>query len=58
MARWLWAGGELLCWWAALTLVWSVLVGTLDTLEWLVGAGAGAVAAVAARGARRVAGDR
>ncbi|WP_310723837.1 hypothetical protein [Streptomyces sp. N2A] len=58
MVRALAAGGELLGWWAALTLLWILLIGPVDTLEWVVGAGAGLVAAAAARGARRAVGDR
>ncbi|UZJ32492.1 hypothetical protein [Streptomyces endophytica] len=58
MVRALTAGAELLGWWAALTLLWIMLIGPVDTLEWAVGAGAGLVAAAAARGARRAAGDR
>ncbi|MFE1176106.1 hypothetical protein [Streptomyces sp. NPDC058773] len=58
MVRRLWTGCELLFWWSVLTLLWIVLAGSVDTLEWLVGAGAGAVSAVAACGARRAAGDR
>ncbi|MBL1099288.1 hypothetical protein [Streptomyces coffeae] len=58
MARRLMAGAELVGWWGALTLLWIVLIGPVDPLEWLVGAGAGLVSAAAARGARRAAGDR
>ncbi|MEU8827570.1 hypothetical protein [Streptomyces sp. NPDC048636] len=58
MARRLMAGAELIGWWAALTLLWIVLIGPVDTLEWVVGAAAALVAAGAARGARRAAGAR
>lgn len=58
MVRTLAAGAELLCWWAALTLLWIMLIGPVDPLEWAVGAGAGLVAAAAARGARRAVSDR
>ncbi|MGW1373590.1 hypothetical protein ACWD6P_04835 [Streptomyces sp. NPDC002446] len=58
MARRLAAGGELIGWWAALTGLWMVLIGPVDTLEWAVGAGAGLIAAAAALGARRAAGGR
>jgi hypothetical protein len=58
VARRLRAGAELVCWWAGLLLLWIVLIGPVDTLEWLVGAGAGLVSAAAACGARRAAGDR
>ncbi|WP_202918110.1 hypothetical protein [Streptomyces cavernae] len=47
---------EILLWWAALAVLWSVLVSTVYTLEWIVGASAallGALAAVAARRAVR-----
>ncbi len=40
-------------WWAGLTVVWLMLISTVDTLEAAVGAGAALLAAVAARGARR-----
>ncbi|WP_406474011.1 hypothetical protein [Streptomyces platensis] len=53
MARWLTAGAELIGWWAVLTGLWIVLIGTVDTLEWAVGAGAALLAAAAACGARR-----
>ncbi|MEU6331198.1 hypothetical protein ABZ851_28565 [Streptomyces sp. NPDC047049] len=58
MARRLATGAELLLWWAALTLLWVVLIGPVDTLEWLVGAGAGLIAAAVACRARRAAGAR
>lgn len=47
------AAAEILGWWAGLTLTWTVLVSTLDTLELAVGAGSALLAACAARGARR-----
>ncbi|MFF4835763.1 hypothetical protein [Streptomyces sp. NPDC001315] len=49
---------ELLAWWAGLTALWLVLVSTLDTLEWAVGAGAACLGATAARAARRAVTDR
>jgi hypothetical protein len=49
---------EVLAWWAALTLLWLVLISTVDTLELVVGAAAALVGAVAARGARRAVGGR
>ncbi|MES4908635.1 MULTISPECIES: hypothetical protein [unclassified Streptomyces] len=58
MARRLMAGAELIGSWTMLTLLWIVLIGPVDTLEWLVGAGAGLVSAAAACGARRAVGDR
>ncbi len=58
MTRQLTASAELIGWWAALTLLWIVLIGPVDPLEWCVGAAAGLIAALAARGARRAAGDR
>ncbi|MFH8683790.1 hypothetical protein [Streptomyces lydicus] len=58
MAGRLTTSAELIGWWAALTLLWIVLIGPVDTLEWAVGAGAGLVAAAAAVGARRAAGGR
>ncbi|MEU6063800.1 MULTISPECIES: hypothetical protein [Streptomyces] len=47
------AGGELLAWWGALVLLWLVLISSVDTLERVVGAGAAAVGALAARAGRR-----
>lgn len=47
------AVGELLAWWAALVVLWLMLVSTVYTLEWVVGAGAAAVGALAARAGRR-----
>lgn len=58
MARRLVAGGQLACWWAALTGLWIVLIGPVDTLEWVVGAAAGLVAAAAALGARHAVDSR
>ncbi|MFI9232760.1 hypothetical protein [Streptomyces rimosus] len=46
---------ELTVWWAALTGLWLVLVSSLDTLEYLVGAAAALLGAFAARAARRAA---
>ncbi|PBC59862.1 hypothetical protein BKI49_33200 [Streptomyces sp. Tue6028] len=49
---------EVVAWWAVLFLLWLVLIGTVDTLELVVGAAAALVCAVAARGARRAVGGR
>ncbi|WP_328539104.1 hypothetical protein [Streptomyces sp. NBC_00344] len=49
---------ELLAWWAALTLLWLMLIGSVDTLETVVGAAAALFAAAAACGARRAAKQR
>ncbi|MET8637980.1 hypothetical protein ACWEQ2_32810 [Streptomyces sp. NPDC004096] len=49
---------EVLGWWAGLTLLWQVLISTADTLEWVVGASAAFVGALAARAARRAVGAR
>ena len=49
---------ELLGWWAALAVLWLVLISTVDALELAVGAGAAAVGALAARAARRAVTDR
>ncbi|MGW0080225.1 hypothetical protein [Streptomyces sp. NPDC003393] len=49
------AVGEVLVWWAALVLLWLMLISTVDTLEWVVGACAAGVAALAARAGRRAA---
>ncbi|MEU3825673.1 hypothetical protein GT045_18340 [Streptomyces sp. SID486] len=47
------AAGELLVWWAALALLWLVLISTVDPLERIVGACCAAVGAVLARLGRR-----
>ncbi|MEU7412222.1 hypothetical protein AB0B40_23325 [Streptomyces sp. NPDC042638] len=47
------AVGELLAWWAALALLWLVLISTVDTLERIVGASCAAVGALSARLGRR-----
>ncbi|MET8245131.1 hypothetical protein ABZV31_12390 [Streptomyces sp. NPDC005202] len=47
------AVGEVLAWWAVLTLLWLVFISAADTLELAVGAGAAGVGALAARAARR-----
>ncbi|MEU0845882.1 hypothetical protein ABZ370_41415 [Streptomyces sp. NPDC005962] len=49
---------EVLAWWLALTGVWLVLIGTVDSLEVLVGAAAALLVALVARAARRVVTDR
>ncbi|MER6166968.1 hypothetical protein [Streptomyces violaceorubidus] len=51
--RTLLAVAEVAAWWVPLAALWLVLVSTLDPLELAVGAGASAVAAFVARGARR-----
>ncbi|KUN75335.1 hypothetical protein AQJ66_36000 [Streptomyces bungoensis] len=43
------AVGELLAWWAGLVVLWLMLISTVCTLEWVVGAAAAAVGALAAR---------
>ncbi|WP_249374790.1 hypothetical protein [Streptomyces sp. I05A-00742] len=50
------AVAEVAAWWAGLTLLWTVLIGTVDVLEIAVGAAAALIAACLARGARRAAG--
>ncbi|MCV2460692.1 hypothetical protein OEB94_15530 [Streptomyces sp. ICN988] len=47
------AVAEVAAWWVPLTALWLVLVSTVDPLELAVGAGASALTAVVARGARR-----
>jgi hypothetical protein len=49
---------EILAWWAALTVLWLVLISTVDTLGLAVGAGAAGAAAVAARAPRRAVSGR
>ncbi|MEU7211098.1 hypothetical protein AB0B06_22130 [Streptomyces sp. NPDC044989] len=51
--RTLLAVAEVVAWWVPLTALWLVLVSTVDPLELAVGAGASALTAVVARGARR-----
>ncbi len=47
------AVAEVMAWWAALAVLWLVLISTVDQLELAVGAGAAGVAALAAAAARR-----
>ena len=49
---------EIILWWGGLTVLWVVLISSVDTLEWAVGASAALVGAVAARAARRAVGAR
>jgi hypothetical protein len=49
---------EVMAWWAALAVLWLVLISTVDTLELIVGASVAFVGAVAARGARRAVSGR
>ncbi|GHD88303.1 hypothetical protein GCM10010508_23800 [Streptomyces naganishii JCM 4654] len=50
--------GEVLAWWAALLVLWLMLISTVSTLEWVVGACAAGVGALAARAGRRAVSDR
>ena len=52
------ATAELLAWWAALAVLWLVLISTVDTLELAVGAAVTGLGALAARAARRAVGER
>ncbi|MCX5041025.1 hypothetical protein ACFWQ6_26725 [Streptomyces coelicoflavus] len=56
--RTLLAGAEVAAWWVPLAALWLVLVSTVDPLELAVGAGASAVTAFVARGARRAVSGR
>ncbi|MFJ8106064.1 hypothetical protein [Streptomyces sp. NPDC096132] len=47
------AVAELAAWWTGLALLWLALISAVDPLELVVGAGAAAVGAVAARAGRR-----
>jgi hypothetical protein len=49
---------EVLAWWAALALLWLILISAVDTLELIVGAAVALVGAVAAWGARRAVSGR
>jgi hypothetical protein len=49
----LFAVGEILAWWAALVVLWLMLISAVHTLEWVVGACAAGVGAPAARAGRR-----
>ncbi|MGX1509478.1 hypothetical protein [Streptomyces collinus] len=51
--RTLLAVAEVAAWWVPLAALWLVLVSIVDPLEAAVGAGASAVVALVARGARR-----
>lgn len=54
--RKVWAAlSEVLAWWAALTVLWMVLISTVDPVETVVGAALALPAAGAARAARRAA---
>lgn len=46
---------EVLAWWAALTVLWLMLISTVDVVEAAVGAAAAVPAAAGARAARRAA---
>ena len=52
------AAAELLAWWAALAVLWLVLISTVDTLELAVGAAVAGLGALAARAARRAVSER
>jgi hypothetical protein len=45
--------GELLAYWAALTVLWLVLITSVYTLEWVVGGSVAAAGALLARAGRR-----
>ncbi|MFH8218041.1 hypothetical protein ACH4C2_02465 [Streptomyces sp. NPDC018057] len=47
------AVGEVLAWWAALLVLWLMLISTVYPLERAVGAGAAGVGALVARAGRR-----
>lgn len=47
------AGAELLAWWAALLVLWLILVTAVDALELAVGTGVAALGALAATAVRR-----
>ncbi|HEY1178820.1 MAG TPA: hypothetical protein VGF17_21920 [Phytomonospora sp.] len=47
------AAAELVAWWAALAVLWLVLISAVDALELVVGASAALVGALAACAARR-----
>ncbi|MFF4345839.1 hypothetical protein [Streptomyces sp. NPDC001530] len=49
---------EVLAWWAALAVLWLVLISTVDTLELVVGVATALVSAVAAWAARRAVSGR
>ncbi|MFF6983041.1 hypothetical protein ACFZAV_36415 [Streptomyces sp. NPDC008343] len=52
------AATEFLAWWAALAVLWLILVTTVDSLELAVGAGVAGAAALAAVAARRAVAGR
>ncbi len=52
------ATAEFLAWWAALAVLWLILISVVDTLELAVGVGVAAVAALAAVAARRAVAGR
>ena len=52
------ATAEFLAWWAALAVLWLILISVVDTLELAVDVGVAAVAALAAVAARRAVAGR
>lgn len=58
MARGIVLVAELALWWGALLVLWLMLIGAVEPLEWAVGGSAALVGAVAALGARRAVADR
>lgn len=58
MTRALALAAELTAWWAALLVLWLMLIGSVEPLEWAVGGSAALVSAAAACGARRAVADR
>ncbi|KOU03602.1 hypothetical protein ADL07_19105 [Streptomyces sp. NRRL F-4707] len=56
--RTLLALAEVAAWWVPLAALWLVLISTVDPLELAVGAGASALTAFVARGARRAVSGR
>ncbi|MEU6578598.1 hypothetical protein [Streptomyces sp. NPDC046805] len=52
------AVAEFLAWWAALAVLWLLLIGPVDGLELLVGGSVAVVGALAAGAARRAVSDR
>lgn len=52
------AAAEFLAWWAALAVLWLVLITAVDTLELAVGASVAGLSALAAVAARRAVAGR
>ncbi|WP_446038976.1 hypothetical protein [Streptomyces sp. SID1121] len=58
MARGIVLVAELTLWWGGLLVLWLMLIGPVEPLEWAVGGSAALLGAAAALAARRAVSDR